>query len=64
MAIYNGDGTYTANIKIKYTAAAGGEARRKELQMLDIIEKLPFVRSTIDYNEGGQDGSVPHTSQH
>lgn len=46
--IHKGDGTYTLTIEIKYTAAAGGEARRRELWMIDNIQKFPFVQSIIE----------------
>lgn len=44
--IHNGDGSYTANFEITFDALAGGEARRKAVQMSEKIETLfPFVTS-------------------
>jgi len=49
--IYSGDGTYTSTIEIKYTAAAGGEARRRELWMIENIQKFPFVQSIAEHED-------------
>jgi hypothetical protein len=48
---HNGDGTYTVTIEVTITAAAGGEARRKTLFLVEDIARNTYVRNVKTLKE-------------